>query len=363
MSDKQVGILVIGAGWVSTQHIAAYVKNPGAKVVAICDVNTDNAKKRAEEAGLEDVAIYDNTEAALKHDGIDAVSICTPQHIHCENVLAAAAAGKHMIIEKPAANSLDELRAMRDAVNSAGVKTVVGFVLRWNPLFGNIKKLIADGTMGEIYYAETDYQSYNSAWWGGWADGRRIDMSHSAMAVAGCHAVDTLRWFAGAGETEAAEPIEVFGYAGGKRKGKTKQYDPITNEWSEMLPMEYDGLEVLLVKFSNGVLGKVSVNFEGIQPYTFPLSVYGDKGTIKRNEIFAPKNADDKDWKEIPGICPDSSDVTHHPFQGEIDHFIDCIASDVESHCNLADAIKTHEIFFAAQQCYETGKPVELPLP
>ena len=129
MADKQVGVLVIGAGWVSTQHIAAYVKNPNAKVVAICDVNTANAKLRAEEAGLDDVAIYDNAESALKHEGVDAVSVCTPQHIHCENVLAAAAAGKHMIIEKPAANSLEELRAMRDAVNSAGVKTVVGFVL------------------------------------------------------------------------------------------------------------------------------------------------------------------------------------------------------------------------------------------
>ncbi|MCK5000954.1 MAG: Gfo/Idh/MocA family oxidoreductase [Anaerohalosphaera sp.] len=363
MAEKQYGILVVGAGWVSTQHISAYVNNTHAEVRAICDINPDNARKRAEEAGLRDVGVYDNMADALKHDGIDAVSICTPQHIHCENVLAAAEAGKHMIIEKPAANSLKELRQMRDAVNAAGVKTVVGFVLRWNPLFQNIKKLIADGTMGEVYYAETDYQSYNSAWWGGWDQGRRIDMSHSAMAVAGCHAVDALRWFAGAGETQAADAIEVFGYAGGKRKGKTSQYNPISNDWSEMLPMEYDGLEVLLVKFSNGVLGKVSVNFEGIQPYTFPLSVYGDKGTIKKNQLFAPQSPEQKDWREIPGICPDSSDVTHHPFQGEIDHFIECIQNDVESHCNLADAIKTHEIFFAADQCYASGKPVQLPLP
>ena len=144
MVDRQYGILVIGAGWVSTQHISAYINNPRAQVRAICDVNLDNARKRAEEAGLGDVAFYDNADDALKHDRIDAVSICTPQHIHCENVLAAAKAGKNMIIEKPAANSLEELRQMRDAVNAAGIKTVVGFVLRWNPLFQNIKKLIHD---------------------------------------------------------------------------------------------------------------------------------------------------------------------------------------------------------------------------
>ena len=362
MSEKQYGILVIGAGWVSTQHISAYANNPNARVCAICDINLDNARQRAAEAGLTDVAFYNNAADALKHDGIDAVSICTPQHIHCENVLAAAKAGKHMIIEKPAANSLEELRRMRGAVNAAGVKTVVGFVLRWNPMFQNIKKLIADGTLGELFYAETDYQSYNSAWWGAWEQGRRKNLAHSAMAVAGCHAVDTLRWFAGSSETEAADPIEVFGYAGGKRKGKTRQYNPVTNDWSEQSPMEYDGLEVLMVRFSNGVLGKVSVNFEGIQPYTFPLSIFGDRGTIKDNKLFAPKSPEQKEWNEISGICPDSSDVTHHPFQAEIDHFIECLHNDEESHCNLADAVKTHEIFFAAQKCYETRKPVKLPL-
>jgi predicted dehydrogenase len=362
MAENQYGILVIGAGWVSTQHIGAYVNNANAEVRAICDIDLSKAAKRAEEAGLTDVALYDNIDDALKHDGIDAVSICTPQHVHCENVLAAAKAGKDMIIEKPAANSLDELEQMREAVNNANVKTVVGFVLRWNPLFQSIKKLIADGTMGEIFYAETDYQSYNSAWWGGWEQGRRIDMSHSAMAVAGCHAVDSLRWFAGSGETQAADPVEVFGYAGGKRKGKTHQYNPVTNDFSEQSAMEYDGLEVLMVRFSNGVLGKVSVNFESIAPYTFPLSIFGDRGTIKNNQLFAPKSPEQKDWIEIPGICPDSSDVSHHPFQAEIDHFIDCLVNDVESHCNLADAIKTHEVFFAAQECYQTGKPVKLPI-
>jgi len=362
MAEKQYGILVIGAGWVSTQHILAYVNNPNAQVRAICDINLENARLRVKEAGLSEVAFYDNATEALCHDGIDAVSICTPQHVHCENVLAAAKAGKHMIIEKPAANSLDQLRQMRDAVNAAGVKTVVGFVLRWNPMFQNIKKLIADGTMGELFYVEADYQSYNSAWWGGWEEGRRIDMAHSAMASAGCHAIDALRWFAAPGPTEAADPIEIFGYAGGKRKGKTYQYNPVTNEWSEQSPMEYDGLEVIMVRFSNGVLGKVSVNFEAIQPYTFPLSIFGDRGTIKDNKLFAPKSPEQKQWSEIPGICPDSSDVTHHPFQAEVDHFIGCLQDDVESHCNLTDAIKTHEIFFAGQKCYETGKPVKLPL-
>ena len=362
MADKTFGVLVIGAGWVSTQHISAYGDNPHAQVRAICDINLDNAKRRAEEAGLPDAALYDNPLDALKHQGIDLVSVCTPQHVHCENVLAAAGAGKHIVIEKPAANSLDELRQMRAAVNRAGVKTVVSFVLRWNPLFQQIKRLINGDVLGEIYCVEADYQSYNSDWWGGWEQGRRKDLSVSAMAVAGCHAVDALRWFAAGQEFQAAEPVEVFAYAGGRRKGKRLQFNPIQNRWYEQNPMEYDGLEMLLVKFQSGVLGKVSVNFEAIQPYTFPLEIFGDQGTIRNNRLFAPRSSGGSQWTEIPGICPDSSDVSHHPFQGEIDHFIECVQRDVESHCNLEDAVKTHEIVFAAQQCYTTGRPVRLPL-
>ncbi len=361
MAQKKYGVLIAGAGWVSMQHISAYMKNPHAEVRAICDVDLSKARQRAEEFQLPGAALYDNVEDAVKHEGVDLVSICTPQHVHCENALAAAAAGKHMLIEKPAANSPGELREMQNAVQRAGVKTVVGFVLRWNPLVQEIKRRLADGVLGEVFCVETDYQSYNSDWWGGWEQGRRKDLAVSAMAVAGCHAVDALRWFATTDANAAAEPVEVFGYAGGKRKGKAVQFNPTTCQWYEQSPMEYDGLEMLLVRFSNGVLGKVSVNFEAVQPYTFPIRVYGDRGTIRDNRLFAPATTGN-DWVELPGIRPESSDVTHHPFQAEIDHFIDCVRNDVESHCNLADAIRTHDVFFAAEQCYREPRPVGLPL-
>lgn len=361
MSEKTYGVAVLGAGWVSTQHIGAYGKNPKTEVLAICDINPENAKRRAEEAGLKDVAFFEDFRDALKHPGVDIVSVCTPQHIHCRNVLAAAEAGKHLVIEKPVGNSLDELRRMRDAVREAGVKTVVSFVLRWNPLFREIKQRIADGVLGEIFCVETDYQSYNSDWWGAWEQGRRRDLTVSALATAGCHGVDALRWFAAPGQYEAADPVEIFAYAGGKRKGKRYQYNPNRVEWYDQNPMEYDGVEMVLVRFSNGVLGKVSVNFEAIQSYTFPIEIFGDLGTIRNHRMFAPQTHG-KEWVEIPGIRPDSSDVSHHPFQDEIDHFVECIENDVESHCNLTDAMKTHEIVFAAQECYRHGHPIRLPL-
>ncbi len=362
MKKRKYGVLIHGAGWVARQHLEAFKKNPAAEIVAISSRKLESARRLAKESGLAGIAVYDDLETALRHPGIDAVSICTPQHVHCANVLAAASAGKHMVIEKPIGLSLAELRQMRQAVRKAGVKTVVSFVLRWNPLFQKLKSMMAAGSLGNPFYVEADYLSHNGPWWAGWNDTCTVENGVSAMLVAGCHAIDALRWFATTKEFEAANPVEVFAVAGGYRKGQPRAYNPPTHSWVQgSRPMEYDGLEVALVKFDNGVVGKVSVNFDCVMPYRFPIRIFGDVGSIFDNRVWLPKAKGPKKWRELTAIAPESSDVSHHPFQAEIDHFVECVQQDVESHCNLEDAIKTHEVVFAALRCYRTHRPVRLP--
>jgi len=363
MAEKTYGVLVHGAGWVSTQHLAAFRNNPHTRILAVSSRRLESARRRAEEAGLRDVATYDDFSRALAHPGVDIVSICTPQHVHAANVVEAARAGKHLVIEKPVGISLEELRRMRDAVRAARVRTVVSFVLRWNPLFRNLKAMISRGAIGRPYYVEADYLSHIGSWWSGWEDTRTRAQGVSAFLVAGCHAVDALRWFAAPGEYEAAEPVEVFALAGGYRKGTRREYLSASHAWREDAPvMEYDGLEVALVKFAGGALGKVSVNFDCVSPYRFPIRVFGDRGTIFDNRLWSHEVPGQKEWKEVEGIQPDTADVRHHPFQAEIDHFVECLRGGFESHCNLEDAIRTHEVAFAALRSYETRRPVALPL-
>ena len=104
-----------------------------------------SAERRIARSGLSGVRAHDDFAKALAEPDVDIVSICTPQHLHREHVIAAARAGKHVVIEKPAGNSLDELRRMQAAVRAAGVRTVVSFVLRWNPLFRELKRRMAAG--------------------------------------------------------------------------------------------------------------------------------------------------------------------------------------------------------------------------
>jgi len=363
MAEKQLGVLIHGAGWVSTQHIAAFTANPHARVVAISSRKLASAQKRADEAGLADLACYDDYEKALQHEGVDIVSVCTPQHLHCENTIAAAEAGKHIVVEKPVANSLAELKAMRDAVRTAGVRTVVSFVLRWNPLFQTIKSMVADDALGNVYYVETDYEHDIGSWWTGYDDARKKNTGISAMLVGGCHAIDAARWFAGRGEFEPANVVEVFAYRGGWRKGADIEFNYLANKFQHTdLPQEYDGLEVCLLKFDTGALGKVSVNSDCVMPYAFPVEIFGDRGSVRDNRIWSHKFPGQNDWVELPAILPDSADVAHHPFQGQMDHFVECILAGKESHCNLDDAVNTHEVVFAALQCYDAHTPIQLPL-
>ena len=279
---ERLGVLIHGAGWVSVQHIKAFQTNPNTEVVAISSRRLESCQQRAEEAGLEDILLTTDYEEALQYDEVDIVSICTPQHHHPENTIAAAEAGKHIVIEKPIANSLEEMQGMRDAVRKAEVKTIVGFVLRWNPLFQTIKRMIADDALGDLYFVEADYQSNIASWWSGYEAARKKKTGVSASLVAGCHAIDAIRWSAEKEEYKAAEPVEVFAYSGGWRKSSDVEYDYTTKTWREnMPPLEYDGLEVILVKFEHGLLGKVSVNLDSIMPYTFPIEIFGDKGSIK----------------------------------------------------------------------------------
>lgn len=338
-----LGVGVVGTGWVSGEHIRAFETNPKTEVVALCGRTEDGARAKAAECGIE-CAIYTDYAQFLKHAGLDIVVIATPPHLHAEEAIAAARAGKHLFLEKAMATTLADARAIHDAVAESGVKSVVSFVLRWNPLFEIIKTQLANNAIGNVFYGEVDYFHGIGPRYGQFPWNVKKDIGVSSLLSAGCHALDALRWFMG------GEVAEVSQYAtrGGGRDFQAYEYAPTT---------------VTILKFRDGRVGKVASCIECAQPYVFNINLVGVDGTIKNNRVWSPSTFPGQtDWVEVPTVTPDSGDVTHHPFQGEADHLVECIERDEESHCNIADAYITHEIIFAADESGRTGKPVQLPL-
>jgi predicted dehydrogenase len=345
MSERTYGCAIFGAGWVAGEHLSAYIADPRCEVVAVGSRREQSAQARAVECGLslDEVAIYTDYEELLADERVDVVSITTPNHLHPEETIAAAQAGKHICIEKPVALTLDDLAAMRDAVHAAGVKTVVSFVLHWNESFINTKALLEAHAIGDIFYAEVDYWHGLSDWYSGWEWCRKTETGGTTWLFAGCHGIDAARYFAG-------DIAEVSAYEGGWDVGESR--------------FEYPPTAVASVKYQSGAIGKVSSSLDCVAPYSFNVDLLGTEGTIRDNRVWSKKLfPGQKSWVEIPTILPDSGDVEHHPFEGQIAHLIDCIGNDEESHVNLDDAIKTHEVAIAcSRSAADGGNSVKLPL-
>ena len=333
------GIGIHGAGWVAGAHIAAYKADPRAEVIAISSRKEASAKRLAHETDCLDASIYTNYDELLADPRVDVISICTPNFLHADETIRAAKAGKHMLIEKPVALTVDELRASRDAVREAKVKTVVGFVLHWNPLFDIIKEQIRGGALGRIFYSEVDYWHEIADWYAGWDWVRSRRTGGNTFLSAGCHAIDALRYF------KEQDIVEVFAY-----------------EVDDGSGIEEPATSVLICKFADETIGKASSSLGIHSPYQFNIDLLGENGTVRDNRIYTAKMPGQVDYATIPTIMPNSGDVAHHPFNGEMTHLLDSIDRDEESHINLDEAINTHEVCIAAEISATEGRPVSLPL-
>ncbi len=332
------GVGIWGAGWVSQGHLTGYLAQSDCEVVAIGSRNHGSAASLAAKNGL-DCGIYDDFGAFLAHPGLQVVSVCTPHHVHPENTIQAAKAGKHIFVEKPIALTPADLYAMRDAVQEAHVRTAVGFVVRWTPLAQRLRGLVQAGALGRVFLADVDYwhsrirpELY-----------RRRATGGSALLLGGCHAIDAARYITG------LDPVEV-----------TARSVQIPGRVDEAY--EFDCVEACLVRYSNGAVGRISAVVKGHLPYQFNIDILGDKGTIRNNRVFLAEDSEGSGFRQLSEPGPDSGDVAHHPFTGLIRHFLDCIVAGKETEVSVAQAVLTHEVCFAALLSEQTGRPVPLPL-
>lgn len=339
---EKLGVAIVGTGWVAGEYIRAFEADPRTEVHAIVSREKERAHAKTEEFHLENARAYEHMEKMLHDPGIQIVVLATPHPLHVPQGIEAAQAGKHLVIEKPVALTLESLRQLQAAVHAAKVKTVVSFVLRWNPLFETIRAMLAEGLIGKVFSAEVDYLHGVGPWYAQYHWNIKKEMGGSSLLTAGCHAVDALHWFLG------KKPVEVFAYA------NTSPDNP--------LHYEYEPNSVTLVRFEDGTIGKVTSSIECVMPYVFHIQLLGDQGTIRNNQIFTKRWPGQKNWASVPTVLPDSGDVTHHPFRDEVSHFIGCILEDRESHANLDDAALTHEICYASEISVREHRPVSLPL-
>jgi len=363
--NGKLGVAICGAGWCASQHMAAFQRNPHTAITWICGRDLERTRAAVAKAGLAaaGVRITSSYGEVLAARDVDIISIATPNHLHADQAAAAAAAGKHFVLEKPTGLDVDELVRIRDAVRRAGVRTIVSFELRYNPFLMFARWLRTTGWLGEIRFARTQYLSRVTDWYSGWSWVRTRESGRSHLLAAGCHAVDALRWCSGLEPTSVSALHAHF----------TEGY-----EWPTSI--------VANVRLGGSALGHVTSSTDFMLPYTFLVELMGDRATLRQDllqwldtpldlealsaanpfpdvQLRAATDAAGRPGIRIECTMPDSVDVSHHPFQPEIDDLVACVLEGRETSISVFDAQKTMEVCLAADRSAELGgQPVTLPL-
>lgn len=327
-----VGVVGMGMG---KAHAKA-AKRYGAEIAAICDTNEEKLHKVAEELELSEEQCFTDYHALAGNKDINCIVIATPDQLHREMAETFLAAGKHIMCEKPLALTREDMEAIIAATKKYNTKFMVGQICRFTPAFVKAKEIVDAGTIGELYYVESEYAhdyvkivTDQNNW--------RADPIRHGVVGGGCHAVDLLRWYCG-------DPLEVFAYG--------------THKLLQTVP--YDDATISVIKFPNNVIGKVFVSTGCKRPYTMRTLLYGTKGTIicdNTSDSMTLYTVDEEGiLKKEPEIIP--IDVNNHNALKEFEVFAHCVENDTEVAMDAVQGAKSIAACLAIVESSQTGKPV-----
>lgn len=352
---QPLGVAVFGCGGVSAGHFSAYATNPRARLVAAVDVRPELAEAAAKQWGAE--RWYTSTSDALADPAVQIADLCLPHHLHAPVAIEAANAGKHVFVEKPIANTLEEADAMIAACRDNGVLLMVDQTKRYQNRHRKIKEYIDAGYIGPPVLVRGAYlQDITYAWQHMEAERLKGYWKHDGVISGiGIHALDMVRWLVG----EVAEVQAV--------SATTDLIDPARKT-------EDSGL--VLLRFANGCVGEVTVSYVLKHPHlgaswdVMPIEIYGRNGSIRMDEHDTITVVSDK----IEGTAgPGSFQVQMRPavgaprppvegMAGAIEHLLDCVHGGKEPLTNGIDARASLEVVEAAYRSIQEGRAVRLPL-
>jgi predicted dehydrogenase len=346
---------LIGAGGISRAHLPAYQRFPDrVELAAVCDVRADAAAELAATAGVREV--FADAREMLERADVDAVDICTVHDQHAPLAIAAAEAGKHVLVEKPMACSLAECRRMVEAAEVAGVTLMVAQNQRYDAGHRAARRAILEGQLGPVRAIRSDAMQNLRAFLpsGHWLyDGNRA--GGGVVISVAVHKIDLVRYLVG-------------------------DVRSVTAVCRTMHPEFVNGAEdyaCALLEFEGGAVGEMFATYSGFRmPYSEQLMVFGDGGTIHtlppagRSQgpamIARDRGGEPiRGWTEqFTGFAPLEPEPEGLPddssFVNEILHFAECCRTGAEPVSSGRDNLGTMRTIFAIYESARTGGPVEL---
>jgi len=342
--ENKVRLGLAGVGWIGSEHARNIMANPKAQLAAVMDTRPEAMQAFQKQHGLTCATFTDYRQ--MLASPIDAVVIASPNKAHAEMCVEAARQKKHIYCEKPMGISLEDCRRVREAVEQAGVKYLIGYHRRLNPLYQYAQGLITSGKLGKPFMIESDYLHHVPGNLDIWSWLGKKSIAGSLFHAGSGHNVDLIRYFLG-------EIAEVTAFRG--------TFLPRENQ------VETEDAAVAIYKFQSGAIGKVQFCIGPIFPFTFNFRIYGTRGSVIDNRVYLdtfPRHtepAHEKDCIELPrSWVPDNvQGGISETWNKLMDHFIDMLTDNAACLNDVASAYRTSVACFAAMEAAETGKVIE----
>lgn len=267
---KPLRVGVVGAGaWSRAAHVPGFQATPGVEVAAICDTDVERARRIADETGIPNS--YASAAAMLAAESLDVVSVVTPDDCHHADVDLALGAGAHVLCEKPLATTVQDARFLASLALSAGVKTRVGFALRYAPAMMMLRNLIADGALGAprlLQAFQQNGQFLDPATPFHW----KMDLARTgggAIVEYGIHTLDMARWLMG----------DITSVSASSRTWIPERPQP---DGSGIAAVDVDDGTAWLMEFASGAIGLCHASWAiAGRPPGIEVRVFGATGAAK----------------------------------------------------------------------------------
>jgi predicted dehydrogenase len=326
MGMDPVKVAVVGAGLMGAQHAEAYSLNRSAQILAVVDVREDVARRVADRFAAR---AYGDVSEMLAETDVDAVSICTSDAQHTAPALACFAAGKHVLLEKPIATTLSEADEIIQAAEKAGVKFLMGQIVRFDPAYAHVQARLSRGELGEleaVFARRLNHVGSQDTLQG------RV----SVLSFLGVHDFDYILWLSG------SKPVRVYTESVAKvHKAAGRDVEDHT---------------FTLIRFANGVVACVEAGW--VLPDSHPrradfkLEVIGSHGMAQVDLLGGGLAVCTERGWELPPMG--------QALDAEIAHFLDCILDDRQPLVSGEDGREALRLSLAAEESARTGRIVEM---
>lgn len=345
---KTLRIGQVGAGFISAVHHKAFSYIPGVEMVALCDVDKARGEAFCKKHGIPD--LFTDVDDMLKRKDIDVVTLGVPNYLHHEIALKAADAGKHLIVEKPLALTLEQADQMIEACEKNGL--ILGYAeeLCYVPKFVHAKKIVDEGGIGDVFFvkqAEKHAGPYSPWFWKSMTAGGGILMDM------GCHSIEFCRWMLG-------KPAVKSVYC----QADTLVHNQIT---------KLDDHIIMIIEFENDKIALVESSWTLKGGMISVSEVHGTQGVVNANllqdgmglKIFSEKGYGEEDWdkEETKGWThPEWEWNWQNGYPQEMQDFVDCIRSGGVPTESGIDGKIVLEIMIAGYISAAEGRKVKFPL-